>query len=181
MQGVDALVSPIDKFLANQSECSRQIHLFAGPELQKELESKPKKVCYLSGIAYVTSSQKLPQNYIIHPVEPFYDEAQKELSEKKLFNTYMACLTAAGEGYQHFEKTPVSIALSLLSIGTGGFSLQSSHTIAIEACLTYQKENSGKIDQIRFIIPKVPLTSLKEFTPQLLQKLQATNPSLFSP
>ncbi|MEF8847075.1 MAG: macro domain-containing protein [Candidatus Paceibacterota bacterium] len=136
---VEAVVNAANAQLTMGGGVAGAIHQAAGPELEKECQSKAP---IEPGEAVITKAYQLPNDYVIHILGPRYgkDKPEAELLAKGYQN---ALNLTQGNNIN-------SIAFPAVSCGAFGYPIEEATSVALKT--TVDEISSIDIDLIRFVL-----------------------------
>ena len=139
-QNVDALVNAANSQLHRGGGVDGAIHAAAGPQLQQECTSL--HGCEV-GQAKISKGYKLPAQWVIHTVGPFWEGGDNN-EDELLANCYRNSLALA------VEKGIKTIAFPAISTGVYGFPLERAIEIALTETKNFLAKES-KIEKVIFV------------------------------
>lgn len=142
-QHVDAIVNAANSKLAGGGGVDGAIHRRGGPSIIEETARRYPQGCP-TGNAVITGAGELPAKYVIHTVGPFWrggEHGEPEL----LASAYRKSLQLA------LDHECENVAFPLLSAGAYGYPLVQACSVALNATITFLRENDGPI-RVRFVL-----------------------------
>lgn len=141
---VDAIVNAANSGLRGGGGVDGAIHRAGGPAIREECRKIIAKIGRLpAGEAVITTSGRLPAQYVIHTVGPIY-RGGKSGEEEKLFNAYYNSLKLAD------EKQLETIAFPAISCGVYGYPFDEALKVSKRAIETFSQE-AKSIKEIRLV------------------------------
>ena len=137
----EAIVNAANSRLAGGGGVDGAIHRAGGPDIMAEcrkIGSCP------TGEAVITTAGRLKAKKVIHTVGPIYRGRPEEA--RLLASAYTNSLDLAA---QHGLRT---VAFPSLSTGAYGYPLEAAAKVALEAVRQGIEKNSGKFDEVRFVL-----------------------------
>jgi len=137
----EAIVNAANSRLAGGGGVDGAIHRAGGPEIMAEcrkIGSCP------TGEAVITTAGRLKAKKVIHTVGPVYRGRPED--PRLLANAYLNSLDLAA------ERGLRTVAFPSLSTGAYGYPLNEAAKVALEAVRKGIEKNSGKFDEVRFVL-----------------------------
>lgn len=142
---VGAIVTGTTEKLSCGGNIDAAIHKVGGPSIQAELKQLVAKLKQLpSGEVVITAPGKLKSEHLIHAVAPSWHGGKKAESEE-LSDAYYNSLVMAK------EYGVTTIAFPGLSVGLGGYPIQTAAETAIKTCKAFCDEKQC-FEEIRFVL-----------------------------
>ncbi|MGD0854633.1 MAG: O-acetyl-ADP-ribose deacetylase [Dehalococcoidia bacterium] len=145
-QKVDAIVNAANSGLMGGGGVDGAIHRAGGPSIVEECRRIVSQIGRLvAGKAVITTGGNLPAKYVIHTVGPVWRGGGNREGET-LASCYTESLKIAS------DKGLVSIAFPAISTGVYGYPQDMAAKIAIDAAISYLKDNSTSLKSVHFVV-----------------------------
>ena len=145
-QRTDAIVNAANSSLMGGGGVDGAIHRAGGPTILEECRRIVAQSGRLdTGKAVITRGGNLPAKYVIHTVGPIWHGGNHGEAEL-LASAYRESLKLA---VAHKLK---SLAFPSISTGAYGYPLNEAANVALEAVLTFLKQNHTPLEQLVFVL-----------------------------
>ena len=141
---VDAIVNAANSSLLGGGGVDGAIHRAGGPEILEECRKiVARQGGCKTGEAVITTAGKLPSEFVIHTVGPFWNGGEKDEAEK-LSNCYINSLQLAA------MNNCKSVAFPNISTGVYGYPKFEAAKVAVQTVYKFLSKND-KIDKVIFV------------------------------